>query len=141
MFPKLAPSSLVLNKHFVLKDLPFYKAPRLADSKVRQTRLEECEKKHHEGTLKQAPTASSPASSSIVHHFTQKKKPTTHPIQKVRTPPPISPSSSPSSSHSSSLSSSSSSDETETGESQLVLPIICEEKEEDEMTTNLRVGF
>ena len=114
---------------------------RLVDSKAHQTRLEECEKKHHEGKLKQAPTASNLASSSDVHSFTQKKKPMTHPVQKTRTPPPVSPSSSPSSSHSSSSSSSSSNDKTKTRESRLALPIICEEEEEEEMTTNLRVGF
>ena len=114
---------------------------RLVDSKAHQTRLEECEKKHHEGKLKQAPTASNLASSFDVHSFTQKKKPMTHPVQKTRTPPPVSPSSSPSSSHSSSSSSSSSNDKTKTREIRLALPIICEEEEEEEMTTNLRVGF
>ena len=35
----------------------------------------------------------------------------------------------------------SSSDEVELGVNWLVLPIICEENEEDDMATNLRVGF
>lgn len=141
MFPRLAPPSLVPDKHFVLKDLPFYEVVHLADSEARKARLEECEKKRHEGTLRQALIASCLVSSSIVRLFAQKKKPTTHPVQKAKTLPLISPSSSPSLSHYSSSSSSSSRDETKTGESRLVLPIICKEEEEEEMATNLRARF
>nr|CAN83379.1 hypothetical protein VITISV_040726 [Vitis vinifera] len=35
VFPWLTPSSLVLGKHFMLKDLPFYEVARLADSEAR----------------------------------------------------------------------------------------------------------
>lgn len=35
MFPRLAHSTLVLNEHFVLKDLVFYEVACLADSKAR----------------------------------------------------------------------------------------------------------
>ena len=58
---------LVPDEHFVLKDLPFYEVAHLADFEACQARLEEREKKCHEGTLRQALTASSPTSNSIVH--------------------------------------------------------------------------
>lgn len=45
MFPRLAPSTLVLNEHFVLKDLVFYEVACLEDSEARQACLEEREKK------------------------------------------------------------------------------------------------
>lgn len=45
MFPQLAPSTLVLNEHFMLKDLVFYEVACLADSEARQACLEEREKK------------------------------------------------------------------------------------------------
>lgn len=45
VFPRLAHSSLVLDEHFMLKDLPSYKVVRLENSKTHQTRLEEREKK------------------------------------------------------------------------------------------------
>lgn len=141
VFPRLVLPSLVPDKHFVLKDLPFYEVVHLADSEACKARLEECEKKRHEGTLRQAPIASCPISSFVVHLFAQKKKLTTHPIQKAKTLPLVSPSSLSSSSHYFSLSSSSSRDETETGESRLVLPIICKEEEEEKMATNLRARF
>lgn len=141
MFPRLALPSLVPDKHFVLKDLPFYEVVHLADSEACKARLEECEKKRHEGTLRQTPIASCPVSSFVVRLFAQKKKLTTHPIQKAKNLPLVSPSSLSSSSHYFSLSSSSSRDEIETGESRLVLPIICKEEEEEKMATNLRARF
>lgn len=48
VFPCMAPSFLVLGKHFVLKNLSFYVISRLADSKARQAHLEKREKKHQE---------------------------------------------------------------------------------------------
>lgn len=42
---RVALSSLMPNEHYVLKDLPFYKVTRLANSKARQARLKEREKK------------------------------------------------------------------------------------------------
>ena len=45
LLPWLAPSTLVLSEHFVLKDLPFYKVTHLADTKARQAHLNAQEKK------------------------------------------------------------------------------------------------
>ena len=50
----LAPLTLVLGEHFVLKDLPFYKVSCLVDIKARQACLDAHEKKHQDGTLCQA---------------------------------------------------------------------------------------
>ena len=106
VFPHLALPSLVPSEHFMLKDLPFYKVAHLADSKVRQARLEERERKCQEWTLRQAPVAGHPSSSSVVRHLTQKRKePVVCPIQRVRTPPLAFPSLSSASSSSSSPSS------------------------------------
>lgn len=80
VFLWLASSFLVPDKHFELKDLPFYKVARLVDFEACQARLEEWEKKCQERTLKQASATSRPASSSTIHPPTQKKKPTTHHI-------------------------------------------------------------
>ena len=57
IFPRLAPPSLVLSEHFVLKDLLFYEIACLANFEARQARLEERERKRQEGTLRQAPIA------------------------------------------------------------------------------------
>ena len=136
VFPHLALPSLVSGEHFMLKDLPFYKIARLADSKACQAHLEEREKKCQEWTLRQAPVAGRPSSSSIALPPTQKRKePVACPIQRVRTPPSTSLSSSFDSS------SPSSTDEPEAGFDQVVPPIICEEEEEEDMTSNLRVRF
>ncbi|KAL6315522.1 hypothetical protein AAG906_000822 [Vitis piasezkii] len=51
MFPKLAPPTLILSEHFVLKDLPFYMVVWLTDAEARQACLDPCEKKRQEGTL------------------------------------------------------------------------------------------
>lgn len=91
--------------------------------------------------MRQTPIASRLTSSSAVCHFAQKEKPTTCLVQKARTLPPTTPSLLSFSSPSSFSSYSSSSDEVEARVNWLVPPIICEEDEEDEMTTNLRVGF
>ncbi|RVX18164.1 hypothetical protein CK203_003920 [Vitis vinifera] len=59
--PRFAPRVLVTDKHFVLKDLPFYEEARAADTKARQDRLDKREKKHQERTLRQAPGKHEPA--------------------------------------------------------------------------------
>lgn len=141
VFPRLAPSSLVLSEHFVLKDLLFYGVARLGNSEVRQARLKERQKKHHKGTLRQAPVASCLSSSSVVRLFTQKKKTAARHVQRVRILPLASPSSS-SASSSSSPSSLSYNDEPKAGVDWPVPSIICEkEKEEEKMASDLRVGF
>lgn len=45
ILPRLAPRSLVLGEHHVLKDLPCYEVARAADSKECHNRLEQKEKK------------------------------------------------------------------------------------------------
>ena len=45
LLPWLAPLTLVLSEHFVLKDLPFNKVAHLADTKARQAHLNAQEKK------------------------------------------------------------------------------------------------
>lgn len=91
-------------EHFLLKDLPFYEVARLADSEARQACLEERERKHQEGTLRQVAAISSPFSSFTIRPLTQKRKePATRPVQRTMTPP------------SAPLSFSSSSDEPEVG--------------------------
>ena len=113
----------MLAEHFVLKDLPFYEVARLADFEARQARLEERERKHQEGTLRQVVVVGRLFSSFTAHPLTPKrKKPTTRPIQRAKTPPPVPPSSS------SSPSFSSSSDELEVEVDQVVPSIICEEE-------------
>ena len=141
VFPRLAPLSLEPNEHFLLKDFPFYEVARLANSEARQACLEEWEKKCQEGTLRQTLTTSHSTSSSVVCHLTQKKKFVACLIQKARTPLPATPSSSSASSPSSSSSSSFSSDKVEARVNRLVPLIIYEEKEEKEMTSNLRARF
>lgn len=44
VFPWLASSTLILNEHFMLKDLVFYKVACLEDSEARQARLKKREK-------------------------------------------------------------------------------------------------
>ena len=77
----------------MLNDLLFYKVACLVDSEARQTYLKELDKKHQEGTLRQAQVASRPASNSVVHLYGQNKKPVTHLVQNARTPSPVFPSS------------------------------------------------
>lgn len=48
----VASPSLVPNKHFVLKYLPFYEVTRLVDLDALQACLKEQEKKSQEGTLR-----------------------------------------------------------------------------------------
>lgn len=72
-FPRLAPSTLVSGKHFVLNDLPFYEIARLATAKTRQANLDVRERKCQEGTLQQAPCSTSSIISSLVPWPTKKK--------------------------------------------------------------------
>nr|CAN60233.1 hypothetical protein VITISV_016497 [Vitis vinifera] len=129
VFPRLALPSLVPSEHFMLKNLPFYEVSCLVDSEACQAHLKEGQKE----TLRQAPATGRLSSSFVVCPPTQRnKKYVTRPVQRARTPSLASPSSS------SSLSSSSSSNKPEARVGVLVPPIICEE---EEMTSNLRVGF
>lgn len=48
----VASLSLVPDKHFMLKYLPFYEVTRFADSEARQAHLKERQKKSQEGTLR-----------------------------------------------------------------------------------------
>lgn len=45
VFPRLAPPILIPSKHFVLKDLSFYKVVWFTNIEAGQTRLDKCEKK------------------------------------------------------------------------------------------------
>lgn len=74
VFPHVALLSLIPNEHFMMKDLPFYEVTRLVDSKARQARLEEREKKRQERTLRQAPAASCLSSNFVVCPPTKKRK-------------------------------------------------------------------
>ena len=56
------------------KDFPFYKVVRLVDIEALQARFEEREKKLQEGTLRQTPAASRPASNSTTCPLTNNKK-------------------------------------------------------------------
>lgn len=88
------------------------------------------------------PSTNCSTSSSIVRPLAKKKKrPIVQPVQRTRTPSFASPSSPSTSSFSSSSSSSVANTELKTGVELVVPPIACEEKEEEDMATNLRVGF
>ena len=90
-FSWLAPPSLIPDEHFMLKDLFFYKVACLANSKARQARLKEWEKKCLKRTLRQTPIASHSTSNYTICHSTQKKKPMPCPILNARTPPTATP--------------------------------------------------
>ena len=74
VFSHLASPSLVLGKHFMLKDLPFYEVASLENFEARQARLEEREKKHQKGMLRQVSVAGRPFSSSVACPPTKKRK-------------------------------------------------------------------
>ena len=80
--PRFAPRILVLDKHYVLKDFPFYMEARVADAKGRQYRLEKREKKRQDGTLRQAPGAGHSTTNSSVH-LPIKKKSVLRPVEKA----------------------------------------------------------
>lgn len=73
ILPHLAPKSLVPDEHHVLKDLPFYEVARATDSKARQDRLEQMEKKGQDGMLRQTPATNRLTSSSTICSSTNKK--------------------------------------------------------------------
>lgn len=137
ILPCLAPQSLVLGKHYLLKDLPFYEVARVVDSKAHQACLEQRDKKHHERTLKQASATNCSTSNSTISLPTKKKK-----ERACCSACSECKDSSPSTSSSSS-SSSFSTDNTEpkTGVELVVSHIVYEEEEEEDIATNLRVGF
>lgn len=54
-FPRLAPLTLVLGDHFLLKDLPFYKVTPLTDTEVRQACLDAHKKKMLKGDFMPSP--------------------------------------------------------------------------------------
>lgn len=64
ILPRLAPRSLVLDEHHMVKDLPCYEVARIMDSKAYQ-----------EGKLRQAPTTSCTTSSSTIRPLANKKSP------------------------------------------------------------------
>ncbi|RVW87611.1 hypothetical protein CK203_041142 [Vitis vinifera] len=86
------------------------------------------------------PSTNRSTSNSIVRPLAKKKKrPIVQPVQRTRTPSFASPSSPSTSSFSSFSSSSVANTEPKTGVE--MPPIACKEKEEEDMATNLRVGF
>lgn len=106
----------------------------MADSKAHQACLEQREKKCQEGTLRQALATNRSTSNSTVRLPTKKKRPIVQLVQSARTlPHQLHPS--PSSSFSTA------STEPETGVELVVSHIVYEEKEEEDIATNLRVGF
>lgn len=137
----------------MLKDLPFYEVSQVVDSKARQARLEQIEKKRQDGTLRQAPTINCSASNSTVRSLAKKKGPVIQPVQRSQTLSTASPSSSSLASSPSSSSSAAStksktgiersavSTEPKTWVESLVPLIACEEEEDENMAVNLRTGF
>lgn len=92
--------------------------------------------------LRQTPATSHPASSPTVWPPTKKRKgPTIQSIPRARTLPYALLPSPSVSSFSPSSSSSTASNELETGVDWGVPPIVCKEKEDRDMTTNLRARF
>ena len=69
---------LVLDEHYVVKDLPFYEEAQTTNVKARQDRLTTREKKRYEGTLKQALGGSRLTTSSTAHPFSKKKSTPRH---------------------------------------------------------------
>lgn len=52
IIPRSAPKVLVLGEHHMLKDLPFYEVAHKTNTKARQERFNQREKKCQEGTLR-----------------------------------------------------------------------------------------
>ncbi|RVW63611.1 hypothetical protein CK203_057393 [Vitis vinifera] len=89
------PKRVVPGEHFVLKDLPFYKRAREADTKACQERLDQREKKRQERTLRKAlgekrrhssPTARPPATKE--KKKTKKTKKTLAQVLRIVAPTP-----------------------------------------------------
>ena len=55
IIPRRLPKIVVLEEHFIFKDLPFYKKARETDAKTRQERLDQREEKRQEGKLRKTP--------------------------------------------------------------------------------------
>ena len=55
ILPRKLPKKVVPGEHFVLKDLPFYKEARKADTQARRAFLNKWEERRQEGTLRRAP--------------------------------------------------------------------------------------
>lgn len=135
-------------EHHVLKDLPFYEVARAVDAKACQDRLDQREKKRQEGMLWQAWSENRPATSFIVCLSAKMKKPTAQPTKKVLA---LALSSSPALASACSSAASTKQDSATnlssagTKQEMEVKPMgphtICEAKKEEEMTTDVRVGF
>ncbi|RVW12048.1 hypothetical protein CK203_087280 [Vitis vinifera] len=61
ILPRKLPKKVVPGEHFVLKDLPFYKEARKADTQARRAFLNKWEERRQEGTLRRAPGDKRPA--------------------------------------------------------------------------------
>lgn len=75
IIPRLAPKVLVSGEHHVLNDLLSNKKARAAYAKARQDRLDQREKKHQEGTLRQAPSVSCQATNSTARPLLRESLP------------------------------------------------------------------
>ena len=74
ILPRRLPKKVVVEEHFVIKDLPLYAAVRKADARARKARLNEREEKRQEGLLRKAPGGKRPASPSPAGAPVKKKK-------------------------------------------------------------------
>ena len=74
ILPRKLPKKVVPGEHFVLKDLPFYKEARKADTQARRALLNQREEKRQEGTLRRAPGDKRPAPFPSASAPTGKKK-------------------------------------------------------------------
>ncbi|RVX18547.1 hypothetical protein CK203_006551 [Vitis vinifera] len=74
IIPKRLSKIVVPEKHFILKDIPFYEEAREVDVKTLQERLEQREKKRQEGKLRKFPGEKGRGSSSAARPPAKKKK-------------------------------------------------------------------
>ena len=74
ILPRRLPKFVVLGKHFVLKDLPFYQRACKADAKARQERLDQREERRQEGTLRKVPGEKGHDSPPTADHAATKEK-------------------------------------------------------------------
>ena len=74
IIPRRLSKVVVLEEHFVLKDLPLYEEACKADAKARHERLEQREEKRQGGKLMRAPSKKGRASSSVACPPAKKKK-------------------------------------------------------------------
>lgn len=152
---------MVPKEHFILKYLLFYEEASEAGEKARQERLEQREEKRLEGKLKRVPDEKGSASPSTgrspAKKNRKKKKKTIAKAIKAATPAPESPSTSTAfaSNRSTSFAQASEGDSSslrldpsdprtrpsELEPESIALGVINEPKEEEDMSTDLRVGF